>query len=116
MPGGKEEAPETFVGAIHESPLQYPTTQPTPQMGVFQRESSSSSSSIRCLGRSTSSNSPFFTAQRKISQQPQPRKSDSTIKAMSELSTSNPRYSQRVSYDTEGAEGHRRRRINRGEP
>src|SRR6266567_2663651 len=111
MPGGKEEAPETFVGALNESPLQYPT----PQMGVFQRESSSSSS-IRGLGRSTSSNSPFFTAQRKISQQPQPRKSDRTIKAMSELSTSNPRYSQRVSYDTEGAEGHRRRRINRGEP
>lgn len=85
MQGGQEEAPEAYIRYAEE-----PTTQPTPQMDVFQRESSSSI--IRCLGRSTSSNSPFFTPQRKTSQQPQPRKSDKTIKVMSELSTPNPRY------------------------
>ena len=80
MLGGKEKAPEAYAEYVEE-----PTTRPTPQTGVFQRESSSSSN-MRCFGRSISSNSPFFTPQIKKSQQAQPRKSERTINVIIELS------------------------------
>lgn len=46
---------------------------------------SSSSSSIRCFGPSISSNSPFFTAQIKISQAAVPKNKESIIRIIVDL-------------------------------